>query len=35
MAVWMVFFVYEVSVAQRLDRLRDEVAALGERLKRS
>jgi hypothetical protein len=35
MTVWVVFFAYEVSVARRLGRLRDEVAALGERLKRS
>lgn len=30
MVVWAVFFVYEVSVARRMSRLRDEI----ERLKR-
>ncbi len=33
-SVWVVFFVYEVSVARRLERLRQEVEALGARLKR-
>jgi CcmD family protein len=34
MAVWAVFFVYEVSVGRRLARLKDEVDELKQRLGR-
>jgi CcmD family protein len=33
MAVWAVFFVYEVSVASRIARLRDEVERLKQQLR--
>jgi len=32
MAVWAVFFVYEVSVASRVARLKEEVERLGQQL---
>ena len=35
MAVWAVFFVYEVSVARRIVRLREEVDRLKQQLKES
>ncbi len=33
MAVWAVFFLYEVSVASRVARLRDEIEALKQQLR--
>jgi CcmD family protein len=33
MAVWAVFFLYEVSVARRLARLRDEIERLKQQLR--
>jgi len=33
MAVWAVFFLYEVSVASRVARLRDEIEALKRQLR--
>jgi CcmD family protein len=33
MAVWAVFFVYQVSVARRVAQLRDEVERLKEQLR--
>lgn len=33
MAVWAVFFVYELSVASRLSRLRDEIERLKQQLR--
>jgi CcmD family protein len=33
MAVWAVFFVYELSVASRVARLRDEVERLKQQLR--
>lgn len=33
MAVWAVFFVYELSVANRVARLRDEVERLKQQLR--
>ena len=33
MVVWAVFFVYELSVAQRLSRLRDEIEGLKRQLR--
>jgi CcmD family protein len=33
MVVWAVFFVYEVSVASRMAKLRDEVERLKEQLR--
>jgi CcmD family protein len=35
MAVWAVFFLYEVSVASRVARLRDEIEALKRQLRES
>jgi len=35
MAVWAVFFVYELSVASRVARLRDEVERLKQQLRGS
>jgi CcmD family protein len=35
MAVWAVFFVYEVSVARRMARLGEEIAQLREQVRRS
>jgi CcmD family protein len=34
MAVWAVFFVYEVSVARRMARLSDEIAQLRDQVRR-
>jgi CcmD family protein len=34
MVVWAVFFGYEVSIARRLGRLRDEIARLREQIGR-
>ncbi|HUJ82442.1 MAG TPA: CcmD family protein [Candidatus Acidoferrales bacterium] len=33
MAVWAVFFVYELSVASRISRLRDEIERLKQQLR--
>jgi hypothetical protein len=33
MAVWAVFFVYELSVARRVSRLRDEIERLKQQLR--
>jgi CcmD family protein len=33
MAVWAVFFVYQISVGRRVARLQDEIARLKNRLK--
>jgi CcmD family protein len=33
MVVWAVFFVYEVSVARRIARLRDEIERLKQQLR--
>jgi hypothetical protein len=33
MAVWAIFFLYEVSVASRVARLRDEIEALKRQLR--
>jgi len=33
MAVWAVFFVYELSVASRISRLRDEIDRLKQQLR--
>jgi CcmD family protein len=33
MAVWAVFFVYELSVANRISRLRDEIERLKQQLR--
>jgi len=33
MAVWAVFFVYELSVASRISKLRDDVESLKRQLK--
>ena len=33
MVVWAVFFVYELSIAQRLSRLRDDVEGLKRQLR--
>jgi CcmD family protein len=33
MVVWAVFFVYEMSIAQRLSRLRDEIEGLKRQLR--
>jgi hypothetical protein len=33
MVVWAVFFVYELSVAQRLSRLRDDIEGLKRQLR--
>jgi len=33
MAVWAVFFIYEVSVARRVARLRDEIESLKRQLR--
>jgi CcmD family protein len=33
MAVWAVFFVYELSVASRVSRLRDEIERLKQQLR--
>ncbi len=33
MFVWAVFFVYEVSVAQRISRLREEIERLKQQLR--
>ncbi|HXX45120.1 MAG TPA: CcmD family protein [Candidatus Acidoferrales bacterium] len=35
MAVWAVFFVYELSVASRVSRLRDEIERLKQQLRES
>jgi CcmD family protein len=34
MAVWAVFFVYQITVSRRLARLRDEIQRLKDTLKR-
>ncbi|HEX2776978.1 MAG TPA: hypothetical protein VHN10_10095 [Candidatus Acidoferrales bacterium] len=33
MVVWAVFFVYELSIAQRLSRLRDDIEGLKRQLR--
>jgi hypothetical protein len=33
MVVWAVFFVYELSIAQRLSRLRDDIEGLKQQLR--
>jgi CcmD family protein len=33
MVVWAVFFVYELSIAQRLSRLRDDIEAVKRQLR--
>ena len=35
MVVWAVFFVYEVSVARRMARLRDDIERLKQQLRES
>jgi len=35
MAVWAVFFVYQVSVARRVSQLRDEIERLKQQLRES
>lgn len=35
MTVWAVFFVYEISVASRLSKLRDEIERLKQQLRES
>lgn len=34
-AVWAIFFAYEISIARRMARLKDEVAELTQRLRGS
>jgi CcmD family protein len=34
MAVWAVFFLYEVSIARRIARLQDEIEELKQQLRR-